>query len=60
MDENNQYGMAMKEPLPYGCIKKKDNPPTLVEFNRVLNNLSHEDTVGHLFIIDITFHNINP
>ena len=23
MDENNQYGMAMTKPLPYGCIKKK-------------------------------------
>ena len=23
MDENNQYGMAMTRPLPYGCIKKK-------------------------------------
>ena len=22
MDENNQYGMAMTKPLPYGCIKK--------------------------------------
>ena len=20
MDENNQYGMAMTKPLPYGCI----------------------------------------
>ena len=23
MDENNQYGKAMKKHLPYGCIKKK-------------------------------------
>ena len=23
MDENNQYGMAMAKPLPYGCIKRK-------------------------------------
>ena len=23
MDENNQYGMAMTRPLPYGCIKRK-------------------------------------
>ena len=27
MDENNQYGMAMTKPLPYGCIKKQDNLP---------------------------------
>ena len=29
MDENNQYGFAMTKPLPYGCIKKKENLPTL-------------------------------
>ena len=23
MDENNQYGMTMTKPLPYGCIYKK-------------------------------------
>ena len=23
MEENNQYGMAMTKPLPYGCIKKR-------------------------------------
>ena len=23
MDKNNQYGLAMTKPLPYGCIKKK-------------------------------------
>ena len=23
MDQNNQYGMAMTRPLPYGCIKRK-------------------------------------
>ena len=22
MDENNQYGNAMTNPLPYGCIRK--------------------------------------
>ena len=59
MYDNNQYSMAMTKPLPYGCIKKKDNPPTLVEFNRIFNNLSHEDTIGHLFIFDIKFNNIN-
>ena len=24
MVENNQYGMAMTRPLPYGCIKRKN------------------------------------
>ena len=23
MDEKNQYGMAMRKPLPYDCIKRK-------------------------------------
>ena len=35
MDENNQYGMAMTKPLPYGCIKKKIIHPllkNLIEF----------------------------
>ena len=27
MDENNQYGMAMTKPLPYGCIKRKKHTP---------------------------------
>ena len=45
MDENNQYGMAMTKPLLYDCIKKKDNRPTMTEFNQILNNLSHEDSV---------------
>ena len=25
MDENNQYGNAMTNPLPYGCIKMEQN-----------------------------------
>ena len=60
MDEKNQYEMAMTKPLPYGCIKEKDNPPTFLEFNRILDGLSHENTIGHLFIVDIKFHDINP
>ena len=60
MDENNQYGMAMRKPWPYGCIKKKGNPSNMIKFNRILNNLSHKDSVGHIFIIDIKFHNVNP
>ena len=32
MDENNQYGQAMK---PYGCIKRQEHPPSLVEFNKI-------------------------
>ena len=60
MDENKQYGMAMTKPLPYGCIKKKDRPPTLAEFNKILNEISHKDSTGHLFIVDTKFNNVNP
>ena len=59
MDKNNQYGMAMTKPLPYGCIKKQDKVPTLTEFNKILDSLSPEDNIGHLFTVDIKFHNIN-
>ena len=60
MHENNQYGMAMTKPLPYGCIKKRDRPPTLAEFNKILDEISHENPTGHLFIVDIKFNNVNP
>ena len=60
MDKNNQYGMAMIKPLPFGCIKKRENSPTLVEFSRILDTVSHDKNVGHLFIVDIKFHDVNP
>ena len=59
MDENNQYGMAMTKPLPYGCIKKKDTVTSSTKFNRILDNISHEDKIGYFFIVDIKFHDIN-
>ena len=59
MDENNQYGMTMTKPLPYRCIKKQDTVPSLTEFNRILDKISHEDKISHLFTVDIKFHNIN-
>lgn len=59
VDENNQYGVAMTKPLPYGCIKKKDSPPSLTEFNKIISETSHEDNIGHLFTVDIKFHDIN-
>ena len=60
MDRNNQYGQAMTKPLPYGCIKRKENPPTLMELNQILDRISHEDKIGHVFTEDIKFHNKNP
>ena len=60
MDENNQYGHAMTKPLPYGCIKKQEHPPSLTEFNRILDKIFHNDNIGHLFIADIKFNDMNP
>ena len=60
MDKNNQYGMAMTKPLRFGCIKKRENPPILIEFSRILDTLSHDNNIGHLSIVDIKFHNVNP
>ena len=50
MDKNNQYGQAMTKPLLYGCIKEQEHPPSLLEFNKILDKISHEDKIGHLFI----------
>ena len=58
MDENNQYGQAMTKPLPYGCIKRM-RTSSMSEFNLILDRLSHEDSIGHLLILDIKFHNKN-
>lgn len=55
MDENNQYGYAMTKPLPYGCIKI----PSLGDFNRTLDSVSHDGNIGHIFTVDIKFHKIN-
>ena len=60
MDENNQYGQAMTKPLLYGCIEKQEHPISIIEFNRILDKISHEDNIEHLSIVDIKFHNINP
>ena len=59
IDEKNQYGQAMTKPLPYGCIKKMDKVPTMTEFNKILDSISHDDKTGHLFTVDTKFHDIN-
>ena len=53
MDENNQYGQSINKPLPYGCIKKQEHPPSLTEFNRILDKISHDENNGHLLIFDV-------
>ena len=57
MDEKNQCGQAMMKPLPHGGIKKQKHPPSLLEFNKILDRISHKDKIGHLFIVDIKLHN---
>ena len=59
MDKNNQYGQAMTRPLPYSCVKKQKNTPTMGPLNRILDSIDHSDTLGHMFTVDIKFHDIN-
>ena len=54
LDENNQYGNGMTKPLPTGCIK--DNSDISWEiFNFLLEKVDFEDTIGHLYTVDIQF-----
>ena len=63
IDKDNQYGQAMTKTFAYGCIKKqkqKTKKTTLIEFNKILDKISHDDKIGHLFVVDIKFYNKNP
>ena len=51
-DENNQYGDGMTKPLPTGCIKDS-NDISWETFNTLLEKVSLEDEIGHLYIVDI-------
>ena len=59
MDENNQYAQSMTKPLPYGCIRKQEYVPNISEFDKILDSISDEDSIGHLLIVDIKLHNKN-
>ena len=37
-------------------VLKRENISSLYEFNKISNNISHEDKIGHLFIVDIKFY----
>ena len=54
LDQNNQYGFAMTRPMPTGCIKEYPAPSWL-KFNILLESISLDDWIGHLFIVDIEF-----
>ena len=60
MDENNQYGMAMTRPLPYGCIKRKQTVPNFEQLEQLLKSVTLEDKIGYIFTVDIKFLDINP
>ena len=49
MDENNQYGMAMTRPLPYGCITRKNKVLRLDELDELIKTVTLEDKIGHIF-----------
>ena len=53
-DKNNQYGFVMTRPMPIGCIKQS-NSPSWLEFNLLLEKLSLDDPIGHLFVVGIEF-----
>ena len=59
MDENNQHGFAMTKPLPYGCIKKKKTCSNLQELTEILAGVTLDDKLGHLFVVDIEFADVN-
>ena len=60
MDKNNQYGQAMTKPLPCDCIKKQDKVLSLEELPALLASVTLDDTIGHLFTINIEFFDIYP
>ena len=55
MDKSNQYGFAMTKPLSYDCIKLKKSVPTLEELKELLADVTLDDKLGHLFVVDIIF-----
>ena len=58
IDENNQYGNGMAKLLPTGCTK--DNSDISWEtFNFLLEKVDFEDTISHLYIVDIEFDSNN-
>ena len=54
LDENNQYGHGMTKSLPTGCIKDNSDL-SWKTFNLLLESVSNEDRIGHLYIVDIEF-----
>ena len=54
LDENNQYGHGMTKSLRTGCIKDNSDL-SWKTFNLLLESVSLEDRIGHLYIVEIQF-----
>ena len=54
LDENNQYGHAMTKPLPTGTIKNNSDL-SFNTMNLLLETVSLDDKIGHLFVVEIEF-----
>ena len=54
LDENNPYGHGMTKSLPTGCIKDNKNISWEI-FNFLLESVSLDDKIGHLYIVHIEF-----
>ena len=52
LDENNQYGFAMTKPMATGCIKD-DHDLSWRTFNLLLESVTLDDPIGHLYLVDI-------
>ena len=52
--ENNRYGFGMTKPLPTGCIKQNLDTSWRTS-NLLLQNVSLDDQIGHLYMVDIEF-----
>ena len=37
----------MTKPLPYGYVKKQEQPSSLLVFIKILDRISLEDKIGH-------------
>ena len=48
----------MTKPLPTGCIKN-DSDLSWRTFNLLLESVSLEDKIGHLYVVDIKFDHEN-
>ena len=54
LDENNQHGHGMTNPLPTGCIKDSSDV-SWETFNILLESVNFDNKIGHLYIVDIEF-----